>query len=431
MSKQLRILVHTVAVLGMAGLASPLGAQGWRLASNVTLRAEATWKETFDNNVFLQNDEPSAALTNAVRPYRQSFVTSLAPRLALDWKPMPEFNLAVSYAPEVVRFHSEPSENHVVHRANLTFSGQVGIVQWEQFNALTWIDGSREGLTFGITNRAGQLVGAPAIGGIPIRDRRAALIYRNGFRALHAHGDWFFRPVAWSYVHDFQTRQRNRPGYQNYVDRNDFTVGMDVGYRALPSAFVLVGYRYGFQQEPSYPWSDIRYSNDYHRFVVGLEGKLTEWLRIVGVVGPDYRDFNPHVPRGFDDHHTRLYYDASAVVQAGNTDAITLTARQFEQPAFGAPSVYEDITWEISWRHRFSRAVAATAGFRAYGGDWLAPVRRDDWIYTSSVGVSWTPSAHLSAELSHSYDWVESRIPDTDGREFTRHLVTVAVKYAF
>jgi hypothetical protein len=74
---------------------------------------------------------------------------------------------------------------------------------------------------------------------------------------------------------------------------------------------------------------------------------------------------------------------------------------------------------------------ANDAGFRAYGGDWLAPVRREDWIYTSSLGVSWTPGAHLSAELSHSYDWVESRIPDTDGRQFTRHLVTVAVKYVF
>jgi hypothetical protein len=431
MSRICNTIVRAGAALGLAGVATSLCAQGWALSSNVTLRAELTLKETFDNNVFLQNDEPSAALTNAVRPYRRSFVTSVAPRLALDWKPMQEFQLAAAYAPEVVRFHSEPSENHVAHRANLTFSGQVGIVQWEQFNTLTWIDGSREGLTFGITNRAGQLVGAPAIGGIPIRDRRAALVYRNGFRALHAHGDWFFRPVAWSYVHDFQTRQRNRPGYQNYVDRNDFTVGMDVGYRALPSAYVVVGYRYGFQQEPSYPWSDIHYSNDYHRFVLGLEGRLTDWLRIVGVVGPDYRDFNPHVPSGFDDHHTRLYYDASAVVQAGKNDAITLTARQFEQPAFGAPSVYEDITWEISWRHRFSSAFSLSAGFRAYGGDWLPPVKRDDWIYTSSVGVSWSPQPRLSAELNHSYDWVESRVPDTEGREFTRHLITLAVKYAF
>ncbi len=415
----------------LIALADPTRAQGWRPGSNVTLKAEWTLRETFDNNVFLQNDPPSAALTNAVRPYRQSLVTSLTPRLGLDWKPMPEFNLATDYAPEVVRFHSEPSENHVTHRANLTFSGQVGVVQWEQFNTLTWIDGSREGLTFGITNGAGQLVGAPAIGGIPIRDRRAALIYRNGFRALHAHGDWFFRPVAWSYVHDFRTRQRNRPGYQNYVDRNDFTVGMDLGYRALPSAFVIVGYRYGFQQEPPYPWSDVHYSNDYHRFVVGLEGKLTDWLRIVGVVGPDYRDFNPHVPAGFDDHHTRLYYDASAVVQPGPNDSITLSARQFEQPAFGAPSVYEDITWEISWRHRFDSAWTLSVGFRAYGGDWLEPVQRDDWIYTTSVAIVWRPGPHLSAELSHSYDWVESRIPDTDGREFTRHLLSVSVKYVF
>jgi hypothetical protein len=283
-------------------------------------------------------------------------------------------------------------------------------------------------LTFGAPG------GAPAIGGIPIRDRRAAIVYRNGFRAFHPHGRWFFRPVVWSYIHDFQTESRPRalfPYYQNYVDRNDFTVGMDTGYKAFPNAYLVVGYRYGFQQEPSLPGETIRYSNDYHRFLAGFEGKITDWLKIIGVAGPDYRDFCCDVAAGFDDHQTRLYYDASAVITPTKRDTLTLAARQFEQPAFGLPSVYEDITWEITWKHQFDAALSASAGFRAYGGDWLAPVMREDWIYTPGAALSYVHDQHWSAELSYTYDWVESRIPNTSGREFTRHLVSLGLKYTF
>ncbi len=417
----------TIIVLGGSAIAVS-SAEAWQLASNLTLKADVAVKETFDSNVFLQDVEPNPAITNAAKPFRESFVTSVTPRLALDWKPMPEFNLATSYAPEIVRYHAEPSENHEAHRAALTLSGKVGIVSWEQFNTLNWIDGSDEGLTFGGPG------GAPAIGGVPIRDRRAALIYRNGFRAFHPHGDWFFRPVAWSYVHDFKTERRSRalyPHYQNYVDRNDFTVGMDTGYKAFKNAYLVFGYRFGFQQESPLPGEDVDYSNQYHRFVLGFEGKVTDWLKITGVVGPDYRDFDEKTPPGFDEHHTRLYYDATAVITPTTRDTITLLARQFEQPAFGTPSAYEDITWEINWRHQFGQKLSTTAGFRAYGGDWLSPVTREDWIYTPSATLSYIHDKHLSGELSYSYDWADSRVSNTSGREFTRHLVSLGVKYAF
>ncbi len=260
-------------------------AQGWQLETNLLLKADLTLKETFDSNVYLQDLEPLPTVTNAVRPFVESFITSVTPRLALDWKPRTEFGLVASYAPEIATFHATPHESYVAHRAALTFAGQVNIVQWEQFNTLTIIDGTKEGLTFGTPG------GSPAIGGIPIRDRRPAIVYRNGFRAFHPHGDWFFRPVAWSYVHDFQTETRSRklfPYYQNYVDRDDFTVGLDVGYKAFKTAYLIVGYRFGFQNEPPLPGEEIHYSNDYNRFVAGFEGKVTSWMKVVGVVGADH-----------------------------------------------------------------------------------------------------------------------------------------------
>lgn len=427
-------IVRGLLVSGIVAWGVLAGAQGWPVTTNLTLNADLTVRETYDSNICLQNDEPSPTITNAVKPFQDSMVTAVTPRAALDWKPVKAFNLATFYAPEFVTYHADSGENHISHRGALTLSGQVGIVQWEQFNTVTYIDGSREGLTFGGPPLPGAGISggnAPAIGGIPIRDRRAALIYRNGFRAFHAHGDFFFRPVAWSYIHDFHTEQRNLPGYQNYVDRNDFTVGMEVGYKAFTDAYLVAGYRYGFQDEPPLPWSPIDYSNNYNRFVLGFEGKVTEWLKITGVVGPDYRDFTGTTPPGFADHETTLYYDATLAVTPTKQDTITILLRRFEQPAFGNPSVYQDITWDVLWRHQFGAKFALTTGFRAYGGEWLPPVTRDDWIYTPSILLRYTPTRQLSGEISYAYDRATTRVSGTSGREYTRSLVSLGLKYAF
>jgi long-subunit fatty acid transport protein len=101
--------------------------------------------------------------------------------------------------------------------------------------------------------------------------------------------------------------------------------------------------------------------------------------------------------------------------------------------------MYEDITYDLNWKHKFDDHWAGSAGFRLYAGDWQQPVSRNDWIYTPSLGLTYTHDKHLSAEFNYSYDWVENKVavvPGTqtayaDGREFTRHMVSLSVKYAF
>jgi hypothetical protein len=65
-------------------------------------------------------------------------------------------------------------------------------------------------------------------------------------------------------------------------------------------------------------------------------------------------------------------------------------------------------------------------------------VQREDWIYTPSASLSYVHDKHLSAELSYSYDWVDNKAGTSStqtafagGREFTRNLVWLSVKYAF
>lgn len=111
---------------------------------------------------------------------------------------------------------------------------------------------------------------------------------------------------------------------------------------------------------------------------------------------------------------------------------------QFEQPAFSSQSVYQDIKYDLTWRHKFTDHFTAGAGFTLYIGDWQQPVNRDDWIYTPSVTASYAFDKHWSAEFNYSLDLVDSRVSTSaegaayaDGREYSRDLVSLAVKYVF
>ncbi len=425
-----RRISHPAWWLTALGCAVAPGAVAYDLATNLTFTAEVTARVGYDSNVYLQDVEPDlTTYPNAVRPFQDSMVISVTPKIAFNWNQSAAFKAAFSYAPEVTRYLSESSEDYVAHRFGLNLGGTVKNVLWECPNSVTWIDGSKEGLTFGGPG------GAPSIGGIPIRDRKAAFVLKNMVRTTHKVGDWFFRPTATGYIHDFMTEKRDPaqyPGYQNYVDRNDIGGGIDAGYQILKDTYLVLGLRYGRQEERPLPWSPYEYSNRYARLLPGLEGKLTDWLKVNISAGPDYRDFYAAVQPGFNDHNTVGYVDSSVVLSPATSDTVTLTFKRFEQPAFGAPSMYEDITYDLLWKHSFDKRFSATAGFRAYIGEWIAPVLRDDYIYTPSASVAYT-CKHWSAEVGYSYDWTTSAVTsiDTSGREFTRHLAWISARYSF
>jgi hypothetical protein len=433
-----------VAVLGLAAV--PADAD----LTNVTYKAEATLKETFDSNVYLQDNAPNPANVAAaqaagfkpVQANKGSFVTTILPKIVLDYKPCSAFNLSLGYAPEIAFYHSTPDEDYVTHRALFNFGGKLGDATWELLNTATYIDGSKEGPTFA---RPDDI---PAIGGIPLRDRRAAFIFRNGFRLTEPVGKWFFRPVAASYIHDFKTDQLYQTAaekavfsYENYIDRQDINGGLDVGYDLGKKNYLVAGYRYGRQNQFTLPGAGgttlySTYGNAYHRILLGFEGSPVSWLKLAVLGGPDIRQWDSTTPAGFDRTGIRYYWDASATLLPTKNDTVTFKSTRYEQPAFSSFSMYEDTKTELAWRHKFNDQFTTTLGFTLYVGDWEKPVNRDDWIYTPSAGLTYNYNKHLSAEFAYSYDWVDSKIsasvePLTNSHEFTRHLVSLAVKYAF
>ena len=410
--------------------------QGWQLADGLKLKADLGLKETYDSNVYLQDVTPDpanvaaarAAGFDAVEAKKESFVTSILPGLGLDYQPCTEFRLAASYAPEIAFYHSASSEDYVAHRAALNLSGTIEKTKWELLNSFTFIDGSDLGPVFA---GPGEIT---AVGGIPLRNRRDAFVFLNTFRVTQPIGKFFLRPIATAYVHDFGTKQLLSGAgyaYENYIDRQNVNGGLDVGVPLEEQTHLILGYRYGQQDQFKLRGVDSPYDRSYHRLLVGVEGSPVKWMKLALLGGPDISNYDSGTPANFDEGETVYYIDSSITLLPTSRDTIKLSNLRYQQPAFGSPSVYEDITYSVNWKHKFDDQWSANAGFQAYIGDWQSPAVREDWIYTPSVGVTYAHDKHLPAALGYSYYWVDSKVANTAGREFTRHLVWLSAKYTF
>ncbi len=167
------------AIFALALLAGSASAAN----TNLTWKAETSVKETYDSNIYLQDNAPNSAnvaLAQAaglrpVQANKGSFLTTITPKFGLDYKPGAAFYLSAAYSPEMALFTSAEDEDYVTHRALFNFGGKLADATWELVNTATYIQGSRQGPTFA---RPDDI---PAIGGIPLRDRRAAFIFATAF----------------------------------------------------------------------------------------------------------------------------------------------------------------------------------------------------------------------------------------------------------
>lgn len=373
-------------------------------------------KEEYDSNVFLQDMTPLAD--------HASMVSTIIPAVGIHYQGDGSTRLRVSYAPEVAFFHSEASEDHVLHRVGFGGSGRAGRTDWDWQNSFIGIVGDDVGITF--TGPGG----APAAGGPRVRDRRDAAIYRGGIKATQPLGKAFLRPMISAYLHDFQTEHRDTAGYLNYVDRKELVGGVDAGAETLPGLRGWVGYRFGVQDQSKLLNHPEEYDNHFHRVLFAFEGAPATWLKVTASVGPEFREYGDKVPASFGDHDVlRLFVDATITFTLGDADTLIIAARQFEQPAFGGRAAYEDLTYDLNWRHKFGDHLALGILGRAYNTEFLYPALRNDWVISSSATISWTFNKQLQAEASFTYEDGESTLPNTGARGYSREVVAIGIRY--
>ncbi len=373
-------------------------------------------KEEYDSNVFLQD---MTSLGN-----HASMVSTIIPAVGIQYSGSGTTRLQASYAPEVAFFHSESSEDHVLHRAGLGVGGKVGTTDWDWQNTFIGIAGEDVGITF--TGPGG----APAAGGPRIRDRRDAAIYRSGIKVTQPLGKVVLRPTVAAYLHDFQSELRDTAGYLNYVDRKELVGGVDAGAETFPGLRAFLGYRFGVQDQSQLLHYPEEYDNHFHRVLFTLEGTPWKWMKLGASVGPEFRQYGDKVPASFGDHDVlKLFVDATITFTLGTADTLIVAAKQFEQPAFGGRATYEDLTYDLNWRHKFGDHLAFGVMGRAYNTEFMYPALRNDWVFSSSATISWTFNKQLQAEASFTYEDGESTLPNTSARDYTREVVALGIRY--
>lgn len=409
-------MVGTFFLVPVAEAQSGSTNSGAKPASAWKVGVAAALKETFDSNVYLQSE---TALAD-----QASLVTSLLPQLAVTWNAAPALNTTLTYAPELTWFHAEPSEDFVAHRTTLVLSGKQARTAYEATSSLVFIDGSSLSPTW--TGPGG----APATGGPAVRDRRDAAVYRAGVRVTQNMDRWFLRPAATFYCHDFQTVLRSTPGYQNYVDRSEVTGGADLGRQLSDGFSGFVGYRYGVQDQAKLLAFPEEYDSTFHRVLFGVEGTPLSWVKLGVVIGPEFRYYRDDVPASFGDRHElNLFVDASVAFTLTKADELMLSVKQFEQPGFGGRSAYKDLTYHLTWKHKFDTSWTFGVGGRAYNTAFHYPAVRNDWVLAVNTFVNCAINSHLSAEVSYVHEQGQSLVPNTSGREYERHLVALGLKY--
>jgi opacity protein-like surface antigen len=239
-------------------------------------------------------------------------------------------------------------------------------------------------------------------------------------------------------------------GYQNYVDRYDVNGGMDLGYKLTPKLAATLGYRYGSQYQQQFPTaitSDSHYSSsDYQRVLLGLEGKLWNWLDVKLAGGPDFRNYNSMAP--VNDHNPVKYYGEAVLTATITTNqTVTFNYKQWQWVSSTGKVPYLDSTYALTYHWNASKQLGLDLGGKVLEADYtegneVNPTGqnsslRDDMEYEVSAGVTYAFNSHLSANLAYTYDLGDNalnNLPASLGpayRGFEHQVVSLGLQYKF
>jgi hypothetical protein len=376
--------------------------------------AKFRYAHIWDGNLFLQDETELAR--------RSSWGSRASVAADLRFRPSAGFEAEVHFEGGPTFYYEEPSENHWSYKLGGSAAGKTGWGgRWSAKTDFALVDGSSETPVY--TGPGG----APCFGGLEVMARRDAFHWTGATDYKQPVSTGYIRPlVAWKY-NDFRTAHRAVPGYLNYTDRADIGGGLDVGWKLFGEFHFVTGYRIGYQWEDHVLEDPTEYSSLYQRALFGFEGKPLPWLSVSALAGPDFRDWESNVAPGFDENEVLVFLDATVEAELTRSDRLTLKAGRFEQPGFCGRSAYEDISYGATWKHAFHPALGAEAGVLYHGSDFQGPVNREDWILTATAALEWRPVPDVTVRATYQYDDGRSRVPETSGREYTRHSAGIEI----
>jgi opacity protein-like surface antigen len=431
--------------------------------------------ESYDTNAYLGGIAVAPG-DNVATKNKATAVTTISPKIGVDFAKLLDKDsiwkvLSLGYSPDFVIFHDASSETYSSHRFTTAIKAKADNVTFNLENAFTYIDGDKDGLFYP--------GGASAYANGTIRERRNQWQERTKASVkIDLNESFFFRPTASLLYYDLGTNflpATTLPGgYTNFIDRYDLNGGADFGYNVNKDVAFTVGYRYGHQYQANLPLNvdptQTNASSDYQRVLFGVEGSPLKWLKVEASVGPQftsYTDSRPTESDGtikvrtysvkngkivekvkvvattdqIDQDPTDVYAEASVTISPTATDALVLKYKRWDWVSSTGKNAYLDTLYDASFRHQITKQLELAVGVRASNSDYNPSSLRNDWLYTTSVGLKYAVTKNLGLDLTYSYDRgsndqllgnaVTGANVDPSTRQFERSIVSTGVTWKF
>lgn len=410
--------------------------------------ASVTVKESYDDNVFCselaRGGNPPGNSARAVEE-KNSWVTTISPKVTVDFAPLissdPEDlvrSLTLGYLPEFARYHDAQSENYMAERFASGLKLKCGDVSLTADQLFTYINGSALAPTYPGAGFYNAYVNSA------VRERREQ-VKNNANVALQYDMDcWFVRGVGMLQNINMLTEQYSNvsTGYVNYVDRGDRNFGGDIGYKVTTNFAVTAGYRLGEQHQEKLPVAldanQRSTSSEYHRLLLGMEGKPVKWLTTKVQAGPEFRNYDDcAVATVKDDDPVTFYADASLDAKLSAKDNVGLKYKQGRSVSSTGVNATEEYALDLTYAHKLTDQLTVLLGGRVLKADYRANVgnTRNDYDYIVNAGVRYAFTKNLSAELGHMLEMGrnadDSNAANDDRRTFDRNVTSLSVTLAY
>lgn len=416
-------VMHSRLAALLLAMFTPLaaGAAGWSATARTDVRA------IYDRNVFLQEEVPlMSGQTVRGTPACAADIELVAGASAtVSHKAAASGSVAaeLSYAFEWHDFDSYHGESHRDHRLVAGVQATPGAWEYEGKINVFHVDGSADSPVY---NGMG---GVPALGGEPVRSRRAQTVVNASASALwHDAGALRLRGTASVLNQDFHTRHAAGPmGYANYVDRGQLLAGVDAGRALSSNVTAWASLRAGRQWQANLLGRPENFSNTLVRPLLGLEGRITPTLRVSAWAGPDYRRFTGERRAGTDAARTLPFFDVAAAWKPTPDDSVTLSGRQQLWLGSGGRSAYREIKADAAWNHRFSTTTDAGLRFGVLHGNFAGytAAARHETVFVAGAMLGRALTHRLRIEMAVTREWAETEVAATPARAYVRWLGAV------
>jgi hypothetical protein len=390
-------------------------------------------KESYDDNLLgVSGDGMSKSY---------SWITTLTPKIGLDLAPLINNQrvlqaLTLNYEPAFASYSQASEENNIAHRILNKIRAKSENFSFSLDNSFVYIDGSSVAPVY----PAPDNVRSSYAHAFP-RERRNQYQDRTKIEFQLDWETFFVRPTGSLQYWNMLTDQRTTSGYQNWVDRYEINGGVDLGRRISSQLAIFLGYRYGHQYQDTVINSNYSSTNNFHRALIGVEGKLFNWLTLSLFGGPDFREYEDSAPVN-DKNQVNYYGEASLTGEISKQDTVMVKYKGTRWISSTGQLPTFDSGFDLGYRHKFDTTLIWNLNFQVKNADYTignltggsAPSLRNDWLYTFSTGLSHDFNTHigvniiLTANLGRN---TQDGIPNANYREFDEYLTSIGIYSKF